>query len=657
MRVLLFFLLVFSAFLSASTNDALQEILRDGLSERENEENRVAVQANLLDLYFTPLDVNKASEVEWLSLPAVTPQLARNIFLYKTSKSNIREIGELALLPGMDTDTFERIKPFIRVVPEKKQEKMVDPFDLNVTFYIGSYPFTSLDKGVPSDEKWRLRFDAYRTIRVGATWHSTRYLEPDRYYLQLKGIGPIQNLVVGHYKVMFGQGLVVASAGPSKGWNALRVRNSSGTMIAGDLSSYANRNYFGTAGYLRFGEWSAAGFVSEKNMAVTVEDEESAGDRLDDTPDDPDDDFISVFNPDGFEFDSKGLKKKSRGARFEYGVSSGTGRFKTGLSYLETLFPLALDLIYSSDGYYSFSGNQNRMLGWDFDLAVSRFAFFCEMASACIGPDVEKAGFYGGVEFGEQQMKGVVTVRHYGKEFHCFDNDPFSEYGDGKSETGLYVGCSLKPGQKNSFQFSADMFRKNWVSGQGYMSPFGWDFTADVKIYLTHDLLFKGRASTARKEKYLADGSVVGHSEYKENLKLRTELAWKTTYRIVWKAGLDFLDAGFPEQEKDVGLVFFNEVGYLFSRKSRVVLRDVVYDVSKSGLLYMRESGVPGGGTFRSYTSSGLRHYLFFAYELPRQNNVVYAKVAWTSPFKEKETEAEKTVSTYEIQLQVSAQF
>jgi hypothetical protein len=135
------------------------------------------------------------------------------------------------------------------------------------------------------------------------------------------------------------------------------------------------------------------------------------------------------------------------------------------------------------------------------------------------------------------------------------------------------------------------------------------------------------------------------------------DLEWKTGYRIAWRAGWDMLNAGFEGYELEQGDAVFFEGEYLFSRSSRIAWRMTLFGVSKSGLLYMREAGIPGLQAFISYKGSGMRHYVFIAHELPGKKNLIYGKVSWQSFFQEAGQAKMKGDGSMQIELQVTAAF
>lgn len=658
MRVPFLLLLFFVSLpVFADVESGSKEILQDDLTARETGEEHAIIQSRLLELYFSPLDLNTVVESELLGIPAMTAGLAGEIVRLRETMGFFTHVSQIRSVLSMDTDSYERIKPFLRVVKPKEKNEIQDPVSLNISFSISSYPFTNFNRGIPADEKWRMRLDAYRVFRLAARWNSLRYLEPDRFYLQLHGVGPVQSLVLGHYRILFGQGLLVGSSGPGKTGNLCKVRNTSGVIVAGDLSSYMNRNYFGIASHLQLGTWSVVGFSSWKGMIATVEDAESLGDRLDDKPDDKEDDLISVYQPDAFGVPSPGLEKRSLGMRISTSFKGPPLRGNIGISFLQTDFPLPLSLVYSADGYYAFTGEKIRGLSCDIEMVWKSLVAFCESAMLLENPDWEKSGIYSGVEFGQRVMRSVVTFRRYGNGFHGFDNDPFSEYGVGKGETGFYAATMLRPTRDLFLQFGADLFRKDWICGSGYMAPFGWELSAELRKSLASDISLRTRFSTARREKYVSGEVFTGHGEYREYLKLRMDLEWKTGYRIAWRTGWDMLDAGFTGSELEQGDAGFFEGEYLFSRSSRIAWRMTLFSVSKTGLLYMREEGIPGLQAFVSHKGTGLRHYLFVSHELPGKKNLVYGKISWQSYFKEVGKEGVKGDGSLQLEFQVTAGF
>jgi competence protein ComEA len=63
------------------------------------------------------LDVNRATEQDFERLPGIGPVLARRIVEYRETRGSFQDVDELRRVKGIGKKTFERIRPFVAVVP------------------------------------------------------------------------------------------------------------------------------------------------------------------------------------------------------------------------------------------------------------------------------------------------------------------------------------------------------------------------------------------------------------------------------------------------------------------------------------------------------------------------------------------------------------
>ena len=68
------------------------------------------------------VNINKASRSEVRTLP-ISRSLADSLYLFRIRKGYFESIYEILDAPGMDSETFERIKPLILItLPEERRE-------------------------------------------------------------------------------------------------------------------------------------------------------------------------------------------------------------------------------------------------------------------------------------------------------------------------------------------------------------------------------------------------------------------------------------------------------------------------------------------------------------------------------------------------------
>ncbi len=63
----------------------------------------------------TLLNLNKATQVELMTLPGIGPTLAQRIVRYREENGPFADVSEIKEIPGIGEKRYERIKQWIRV--------------------------------------------------------------------------------------------------------------------------------------------------------------------------------------------------------------------------------------------------------------------------------------------------------------------------------------------------------------------------------------------------------------------------------------------------------------------------------------------------------------------------------------------------------------
>lgn len=69
-----------------------------------------------------PLDLNRAGETDLIRLPGIGPALARRILSFRNDHGRFARVEDLRKVRGIGPRTLERIRPFVRVHPQRRQK-------------------------------------------------------------------------------------------------------------------------------------------------------------------------------------------------------------------------------------------------------------------------------------------------------------------------------------------------------------------------------------------------------------------------------------------------------------------------------------------------------------------------------------------------------
>ena len=197
-----------------------------------------------------PVDVNSASQEDFLELPLMTVFMAGSLVAYRQSSGPIQSWAELSLVHGFDEEIVRELKPFLTIRDGGfKGENVYGAEGLKHDFIFKSRlklteedgGLRPVNSGLPASIYARYRLECGGQSSMGFTMESDmgeRYF-PDffSFYLNVKDIpfvrdlpAKISSLTVGDYSLRFGQGLVL--------WNSFSM---SGTPTVSSLIKYGGK--------------------------------------------------------------------------------------------------------------------------------------------------------------------------------------------------------------------------------------------------------------------------------------------------------------------------------------------------------------------------------------------------------------------------------
>lgn len=96
---------------------------KNGYAVQNNKTNNLASSNVYSKKSYKALDVNLASESEWASLPGIGEVLSKRIVKFRKYKNGFASVDDVANTYGLSAETFEKIKPYLRVEKEYVEVK------------------------------------------------------------------------------------------------------------------------------------------------------------------------------------------------------------------------------------------------------------------------------------------------------------------------------------------------------------------------------------------------------------------------------------------------------------------------------------------------------------------------------------------------------
>ena len=223
MRLLLFlFCLLFAASLSAQKydwDDFVEEYTSD--VERAEEEDLQLHLQDLKELSEHPLNINTASIEDFLQLPFLSEAQIEQIHAYIYLHGQMQTLAELRLVPLIDDVTRRRLSLFVyaETMQDKAKDKLFGSIrhdfstrlDVPLYYRHGQQQKNGY-RGDPLYHRIRYQLGNSQHFQAGLRMEKDageRFYDSYGAYAMLHDVGILDRVVVGDYRIGFGEGLVL----------------------------------------------------------------------------------------------------------------------------------------------------------------------------------------------------------------------------------------------------------------------------------------------------------------------------------------------------------------------------------------------------------------------------------------------------------------
>ena len=664
-----------------SESDAAEDLTVDDILEKaaggEEESVDSSFRDDLSDLAARPVDINTASPEELGRLPWLTPYNIYNIIEYRKT-TPFTKPEDLLKVRGIDEETLRQLKPFIAAAPPRLAEitakvegarraRMRKAIEGEFTSRIVTgYPYSEEQfstYGYPSTVglKETLKLLAFGRAAAGAAWERDKgekdLNDLQKYYLEVHNLKFLRMLILGNFRLRFGQGLTIGDSGPARGAAGSSTFNSGSAMIKPDLSTSENLYYFGGAGLFSWKGIDLAGFYSDMAYDATVEDLATLGDGVDDTPGDRSDDVISSYDPNdtGLHSTPSEISRKDAvtktvwGGRIQYSRQSDNGflrQFLVGFSAYRASWDLPVDPPMIDDNYYSFRGRTLGQTGFDWNIGAAGLSFMGEV-SASFQPEIRRfvsasnavkkygIGLITGLVFSTKNWKTEALFRSYGRDFFGFEKSALSEFSSPNGETGFYLSQMLKVDPGLRFQGYFDLFRKDWRTYSEVIPPFGWEsFVSAEKTFADKLVVFAQVKGESKEMRLTVNG--VGRNTWVDNdWRYRLETKWSPRRTLTWKLRFETARTRIRDLDKAVASsLFFGDVACTVSPNLKVWFRNVVFDGDYDAGIWEYENEIPAYMSSGAFYGQGNRMYIHTRSTIVPGKLFLYLKLGMTWYFR-----------------------
>ena len=589
---------------------------------------------SLIRLSAQPINLNSAGFDSLKMLFFLSDAQIDNLLDFRKKHGPFTHPNELLLVTGISQQDLSNIKPFIRIgtyTPEKQSRyhlsqeilarlKMTRPKQAGYKKY--SRKAFLYEKDYLAKKQSRFQGPPVGTllkykISNQQHWQGGLTLENDpgeNYFSKSQKTGfdflsahacytpgkIIHRIIVGDYKLQWGQGLL-AWSGYSSGKSTSTLSNEkSGNGIAPYTSTDENRYLRGMAVSLHPTRTITTEiFVSYKKTDGNLADLDTLSPKTVQT---------ATLYETGYHRNLSECEKKHNLKEFTTGLSTHLNHryFRIGVQLLHYNFSPALTIGKAAYQQYNETGHQRTLVSVDYKTGGYHFYLFGETARSDNGTWATVNGLrYSGIP----RFALCALYRHYDKGYHSHYNSGFAEYSNTTNEEGLYLGLESTPFRSLKINAYYDRFRFFSPRYQATIPGNGQEIVGDVTFNRS-----RWDCSFRFKHEEKPEDDKTG-----ENLqsvsRVKQEYRFQFTYSICeqLKSRTRTSYTRYVKKEKhEGGYLFYQDLMYSSLQNNlKAQFRFAYFDTdSYNTRIYAYENNVLYGYSFPALYDRGFRSYL-----------------------------------------------
>ncbi len=588
---------------------------------------------DLLLYYFdNPIDLNKTTGQELAQLGLLTRQQIADILAHIEATGKFMRIYELQALPSFTLADIKAIRPFITVSVDATLHKTLKGLFKGKTNYttLGYSRLTQTALGyrngayLGSPDRMQLRFRLRNPGHAslgfsaqkdpGEPWLSNaRIPRPD--YLSahayLENQGRVKQLVVGDYRLQFGQGLVLGA----------------GFMVGKNIETVATIKQ-ATLGILPYTSITENRFFRGGGLAVTLTKGLTvtlfySNQKLDATPADSAATVVSAIRTSGLHRTAAEVQAKDQLHEQVWGtaITLDLARFSTGMVIVNSLFDKTIVPPARDYNKFKFTGNKLVNYSWFGQYQAGSFLVFGEVAQTGKAGMGINLGLIGSIS---KFVSLSMLYRKFDPDFQSLYGLPFAERGTIGNESGFYWGIQLYPLRKLAIAAYYDMYRFPWLTATTAAPATGLDYMvrlsyalseeANAFVQLRHE---SGRQRENRGPTFVNQPVTLLKSVINFDYNLEHPLTFRSRAQYNLSGGAE------------AGWLLYQDINYSHL-KIGVTARILVFDTdSFNARQYAYEKDMLFTYTTRMFNGQGVSYYLIIKYK-PLRHLALRCKWSYT---------------------------
>ena len=448
----------------------------------EDGEDEAKIETIYTDLSYRsehPFELNQATQEQLETLPFLSDKQIQNLLSHRLKYGAMQTLYELKNVEGMDYGTIEYLLPFVYIgrIPVDKRPISVKNLlkkgknELQIRYdrcfqqksgyktypdtvltrypnrrYLGEPFYHALYYAYTFDDRIQAGMVAEKD--AGEPFWNSRHKGYDFYsgHVLIKNFGLLKTLVVGDYKVSFGQGLAISHDFlPGAGASPTGIeRRKNG--FRRHYSTNETDFFRGGAATFQWRKWELSLFGSYRRLDGAVENR-----------------IFTSFKTDGLHRLERDWEKRRQIPVQTYGgaLYYATSRLSLGMTLLSYSFrPNRWEPEEAPYRVYYFRGDRNGNASFSYQWKNRSFSFYGETALSFNGAVATLDALR---LTPRSYLSFLLSYRYYDRRYHAFYGNAFGQTTSVQNEQGLYLGVELAPAPYWKLAGYADFFRFPWL--------------------------------------------------------------------------------------------------------------------------------------------------------------------------------------------------
>lgn len=551
----------------------IEQLAEESEMDQESIEN---MYQDLLYLENNPMDLNSLSLTDLENFPLISSEQANSIFEFLNLNRPIVTIYEIRNVPKLDYNTVSMILPFFKADSSKEYtysnekadslskgiSELMIRTDKTLTHRAGYSQFSDSILAKYPNRKYRgedfynsLKF-SYRSkdkIQLGLTAEKDAgepFLESNNtkgydyygFYVQANNISKIKTLIVGDYRLSFGQGLILNNDYLiNKAWSVNNLAKR--TQQPKRHFSLSESGFFrGVAVQIALGNVTISPFYSISKIDANISNDGS----------------ITSLKTDGLHRTLLEISKKRNTREQVIGtnINYKKEKFQIGISGLYHNYNREFDPSPRKYNAYYFRGDNNYNFSTDYSYQLPGFIIAGETA-------IDKNGTIATINLAQYRPSSSssfsILHRYYPISYNALHAKSFSEGSRIQNEHGLFLSATFSPIKRTTITTYMDLVKFPWLKFAVDKPSKALDCYILMTYNISRDSFFEARFKYKLKEK---NSDITNNSERLvipyDTKKLR--LRYSNTLPSGWGFRTTVDIANYAEKNLP------NEYGYMISQ-------------------------------------------------------------------------------------------